>query len=113
MATASNRLKNIILTDFDASTLNAAYQVINGSGTEDPCIAFKFFNSSASLILLSYDGVNNHDFVPPGGTFIFDAEANADGWGDGNGGHKELPQGTRVFAKTTSATDRLIFVGYK
>ena len=109
----SNRLENIELVNFDASTLNASFQQINGTPTSDPCVAFKFYNSSANLVILSYDGVTDHDFVPPGGSFVLDCETNAEGFGDGAGGHKSLPAGTKVFAKTSSNTDRLIFVGYK
>lgn len=110
--TQKPRLEFEDLVNFDASTLTGTYQAINGTGTSDACIAFKFYNSSSSLVILSYDGVNDHDFVTPGGAFIFDAEANADGWG-GSGGHKELHAGTIVYAKTSSNTDRLIMVGYR
>lgn len=109
--TESNRLNNIPLINFDASTLTGTYQAIN-AGLPDPLVSFKMYNSSANLVFISNDGINDHDFVPPGGTFIFDSEANADGWGDGNGGHKEVPQGRIWYAKTSSNTDRLIVVGY-
>jgi len=107
-----NRLGFETLVNFDASTLTGTFQAINGTGTTDPCISFKFYNSSTSLVIFSYDGVTEHDFVLPGGTFIFEAEANADGWGNGAGGHKSLHAGTIVSAKTSSNTDRLIMVGY-
>ena len=109
----SNRLENIELVNFDASTLNASFQQINGTPTSDPCVAFKFYNSSSNLVIISYNGVDSHDFVTAGGSFVIDSEANSDGVGNGSGGHKSLPAGTKIFAKTSSDTDRLIFVGYK
>ena len=108
-----NRLTFETLSNFDGSTLTGAFQAINGAGTVEPCVSFKMYNSGTSLVILSYNGVDEHDFVPPGGTFIFDAEANADGWGNGAGGHKSLHAGTIVYAKTSSNTDRLLFVGYR
>ena len=99
------------LVNFDASTLTGTFQVINGSGTGAPLKAFKFYNSSTSLIILSFNGVDDHDFVPPGGTYIFDAQSNADGYG-GSDGHKQLAKITQVSAKTSSNTDRLIMAGY-
>ena len=108
----SNRLEFETLVNFDASTLTGTFQAINGTGSTNPFIAFKIYNSSTSLVILSYDGVTEHDFVPPGSWFIFDAETNADGWGDGSGGHKSLPVGTIVYAKNSSNTDRLMMVGY-
>ena len=108
----SNRLENIDIVNFDASTLNASFQQINAvAGTSDPCVAFKFYNSSANLVILSYNGLDDHDILPPNSSFIFDSEANSDGIG--SGGQKSLPAGTKIFAKTSSDTDRLIFVGYK
>ena len=108
-----NRLGFETLVNFDATTLTANFQAINGTGTTDAFIAFKFYNSGTSLIIFSYNGVDDHDFVPPGGTFIFDVQTNSDGWGNGSGGHKSLPIGTIVSAKTSSNTDRLLMVGYR
>ena len=107
----SNRVE-FELDNFDASTLNGTYQAINGTGTTDAAIAFKFYNSSTSLVILSTNAVDDHDFVPPGGTFIFDAETNSSGSGNGAGGHKNLPVGTVWYAKTSSNTDRLLLVAY-
>ena len=110
----SYRLENIDIVNFDASTLNASFQQINtGVETSAACIAFKFYNSSSNLIIISYNGVDDHDILPPNSSFIFDSEANSEGFGNGVGGHKSLPAGTKIFAKTSSDTDRLIFVGYK
>ncbi|NCN42679.1 hypothetical protein GW916_15690 [bacterium] len=107
----SNRLQFEPLVNFDASTLNGTYQVINGTGTENALNIFKFYNSSTSLVLLSFNGTDDHDFVPPGGTYILDVETNADQIG-GLDGTKKLPEGQLVYAKTSSNTDRLIFAGY-
>ena len=99
------------ISNFDATTLNAAYQAINGSGSTEPFSIIKFYNSSTSLILISYDGVTDQDFVPPGGSFILDIRANADDI-RGTSNHKALKKGTVVYAKTSSNTDRLIMAAY-
>lgn len=108
----STALSMDALVNFDASTLTGSYQIINGSGTEEAAIAFKFYNSSSSLILISYDGTNNHDFCPPGGTFIFDSQSNGGGY-QGMVQIKRLPKGQQVWAKTSSNTDRLIMAVYR
>jgi len=107
----SNRLKFEPLVNFDASTLTGTYQAVNGSGFIDPLNIIKIYNSSTSLVLLSTDGATDEDFVPPGGTFIIDVEANADDNGQGVG-HWSVPKGTVIYAKTSSNTDRLIIAGY-
>lgn len=99
------------LVNFDASTLTGAYQAINGAGSSNPFSVIKFYNSSSNLIIISYDGVNDEDFVPPGGTFILDIRANAD-MVNGTSNHKGLHKGTIVYAKTSSNTDRLIMASY-
>ncbi len=109
----SNRLDFETLINFDASTLTGTFQAINGSGSSDSFIAFKIYNSSSNLIIFTYNGVDEHDFVPPGGTFIFDAQTNSDSSGNSAAGHKSLPAGTVVSAKTSSNTNRLLMVGYR
>lgn len=99
------------LVNFDASTLTGSYQAINGSGTGKPLVAFKFYNSSTSLVLISYDGTTDHDFVTPGGSFVFDAQSNARGI-EGKKGSNVLAEGQVVYAKTTSNTNRLVMAGY-
>ena len=110
--TDTPRLAFETLTNFDASTLTASYAPINAlSGTVNEGAAFKFYNSSTSLIIISYDGVLDHDFIPPGSAFIFDAQSNSAGEG-GSGGYKKLGAGTVVYAKTSSNTDRLMMAIY-
>jgi hypothetical protein len=99
------------LVNFDASTLTGSYQAINGSGSSTPFSVIKFYNSSSNLIIISYDGVTDQDFVPPGGSFILDIRANADDI-RGTSNHKALKKGTVVYAKTSSNTDRLIMAAY-
>ena len=106
-----NKIQFNTLTNFDASTLTGTYQAINGSGTEEPAKAFKFYNSSTSLVIISFDGINDHDFVPPGSAFVFDGQANNTGSG-GKTGRFFLSKGQIVYAKTSSNTDRLIMSVY-
>ena len=108
-----NRLGFETLINFDASTLTGTFQAINGTGTGEPLVAFKFYNSGSNLVIFTYNGVDEHDFVPPGGTFIFDVQTNAVGWGNSSSGYKALPAGTVISAKTSSNTDRLVMVGYR
>ena len=106
-----NKVQFNSLTNFDASTLTGTYQSINGTGTSGPAKAFKFYNSSTSLVVLSFDGTTDHDFVPPGSAFVFDGQANNEGSG-GKRGHYFLSKGQIVYAKTSSDTDRLIMAVY-
>ena len=110
-STNYNTVEREDLINFDASTLNASYQIISGAGSQNPAKAFKIYNSSTSLIILSSDGVNDHDFIPPSSVFIFDVQANADGSG-GKVGVWQIQKGEPIYAKTSSNTDRLLVASY-
>lgn len=107
---ANDRVTMGELVNFDASTLTGTYQVII-TATDDPAIAFKVGNTSDNLILFSYDGTTDHDFIQPGSAFIFDSQANAVPTASAPG-RKMLKAGQKVWAKTSSATDRLLWATY-
>ena len=108
--TRSNALQANSLINFDASTLSGTYQLVGTVG-DGGAVVFKVYNSGASLVFLSLDGTNDHDFVPPGSAYVIDCEANAEGW-QGMEGHKSVRPGQRIWAKTSSNTDRLVFATY-
>jgi|APCry1669192647_1035423.scaffolds.fasta_scaffold10615_2 hypothetical protein len=71
----------IPLAQFNPASLNASYQVLNGNGLGNSAKILKLYNGSTTVsIFLSFDGVNDHDFMPPLGTCIIDFQTNhADG----------------------------------
>lgn len=107
----SNRLTPNVMINFDASTLTGTHQVINAANTAEAAFMVKFYNSSTSLIALSFDGVNDNDFVPPGGAFILDIQGNAD-TDSGQPNHYQLKKGQLIYARTITAADRLLMVTY-
>lgn len=97
------------LTAVDVSGLTTSYSLIYTAG--EPLKAVKWYNGSTELILLSRDGTNDHDFMPPSGTFIFDVEANGGDIG-GMAATWNLRKGEKIYAKTSSNTSYLYMVGY-
>jgi hypothetical protein len=60
-------MKNAIRVDelaiFDASLLTSSYESINPLGFKGPAASIKIFNDTYLPIFISYDGVNDHDYL--------------------------------------------------
>ena len=60
-------VKNIVLaiplTSISSTTFNSTYQLVNTGGLPHACFLLKMTNNSNVDITISYDGVNDHDFL--------------------------------------------------
>lgn len=101
-------------SEFDPSTLTGSYQPMNGTGFSDTVKILKLYNGSTTVSIdISLDGVNPHDFIPPGGTLIVDFQTNHyDGpiYGTGT---LNVRQGQILWGKTASNPTFLQIVGYR
>jgi hypothetical protein len=98
---------------FDLSTLTGSFQSLNGTGFSDDIKLLKIFNGSTTGVDISYDGVNKHDYWPPGATIIIDFQANhadnsAYGAGTLNG-----RKGQIIYGRTSTTTTQLQIAGYR
>ncbi len=76
----------IIATEFNLGALTGSFQALNSTGFSDDIKVLKIYNGSTVAVEISYDGVNKHDFWPPGATLIIDLQANhADNSSNGSG----------------------------
>lgn len=71
-----NIVKPIILTSVDSATFTGAYLPFNPTGTEAPCFYIRINNDSTEAVLISFDGVNDHEFVAAGDKFDLWLQAN-------------------------------------
>jgi hypothetical protein len=74
--------KNIVLpvamTALDSATFTGAYQLLSAAtGIPAACIIVRFVNDSSRDVTVSYDGVNDHEFVPSLSALILNFQANA------------------------------------
>lgn len=103
----------ITAANFDLSTLTGTFQSMNGTGFSDDIKLLKVFNGSITGVDISYDGVNKHDYWPPGATIIIDFQANhadnsAYGAGTLNG-----RKGQIIYGRTSTTTTQLQIAGYR
>jgi len=62
-----NRVTEEILDSFNAGGLDPiAFKPINTLGLIRPCCLIRIVNRAKHDVFISYDGVNEHDFIPHG-----------------------------------------------
>lgn len=67
MAT-KNSVLPIAMTSINATGVSTAYATINASGTTNPCVQLRLTNNTNKNLTVSFDGINDHDFIKAGGT---------------------------------------------
>jgi hypothetical protein len=105
-----NTVKALNLKAVDASLFADEFLAINPDGTEAACFLVRIINNSTEPALISYDGVNIHDFVDLGDTIQLSFQANHGATNQ----TANLPLGTVVYAKNfdTVGTGSIILAGY-
>jgi hypothetical protein len=102
-----NSMQFIPLTSIDSATFTGSYQAINSTGTPFPCFAFKLVNNSTKDVTVSYDGTNDHDYVPTATAVIYDLMTNKQPQND----YCALKHGTIVYVKGSAGTGSVYLVG--
>ena len=94
MAT-KNSVKAIPVLSFDAATLlPAAWQAITPvDGLAAACFMLIFRNVSNRLVLVSYNGIDTHDVVPPDSTVELEFQTNS----LPNNNCSLMPNGTNIY----------------
>jgi len=103
-----NTVAAIPLTSIDSSTFTGAYQVINTNGTPNPCFLLRLINNSNKDVTVSYDGTNDHEFVPANSTSQFPFQSNS----VPNNNVALFRQGTKVYVKGSAGTGLVYLAGY-
>ena len=99
---------------FDLTTLTGSFQSLNGSGFSDDIKIMKIFNPSATTgVDISYDGVNKHDYWPPGATLIIDFQTNHADNASNGAGTLNGRKGQIIYGRTSSTSAQLQIAGYR
>lgn len=114
MAEETDRVQCVLKSQFNPATLTGSYQALNGAGFSDTVKILKIYNPSTTVSIdVSLDGVNDHDFIPPGGTLIVDFQTNHyDGPMYGMG-TLNVASGQILYGKTAAQPTYLQIVGYR
>lgn len=99
---------------FNPASLTGSYQPLNGTGFSDTAKILKIYNPSSTVSIdISLDGVNDHDFIPPGGTLIVDFQANHNIQGSYGTGTLVVRAGQILYGKTAANPTYIQIVGYR
>ena len=107
----SNRLYPLPLSVFDTGTLTNAYQLVTITPFSEPCNLIRIVNTSDVAVMISYDGVTDHDVIRKDKTVAISAQLNKrPAWP-----HTKFVRGTKVYVKYilgASKRGHLRVIGY-
>jgi hypothetical protein len=106
MPAIQQRLTPEVLRSIDASTFNATYQAL-GTPLDNPSRIMKITNASDVDVLVSWDGVEDHEFVPMGSFLLLDETANAVPQSQ-----LAAPQGTQIYVNGSAGTGSVYLSTY-
>lgn len=70
------------IRSIDSATFTGAYQAV-GTALTRPIRLIKFVNDSSVPVTVSWDGINDHDYIPANAFSLYDLTSNEvkeDGW---------------------------------
>lgn len=103
-----NSVKAIPLTNIASSSVSSSYAAINASGLPQACIIIRINNASNKDITVSYDGVNDHEYVLANNFVTFEFQTNS----QPNNFIANMAAGTVVWVKGTGGTGNIYLSGY-
>jgi len=103
---STNKIEPNVRHTFNSASLTGSYQSMSAGGFSFDLAVYKAYNGGTTDVDVSYDGVNDHDFIPAGGTFILDIQSNKEG------DKAAWPKGRQTFLKGTAGTGTIYETGY-
>jgi hypothetical protein len=99
---------------FALGGLTGTFAPLNGTGFSDDIKVLKIFNPSTTTgVDISYDGVNKHDYWPPGATIIIDLQANHSDNSAYGAGTLYGRKGQIIYGRTSTTSAELQIAGYR
>ena len=106
---ATNRIRAIPLTSFDAAELDGTPTAINDpAGLDNACVLLRIINDSDVPVWISYDGVTDHDYVMSQSVSQIYFQTNS----QPNNKVCKAPRGTKVYMSGNTGTGYIYLSGY-
>lgn len=105
---AQNTVKTVGLSLIAGSALSGTYQSMNPGGLPHACFLIRIVNDSDNRIFISFDGVNNDEYLAAGTSFDLNSQTNA----QPGALYALVPKYTQVYVKGTSGTGNVTLSGY-
>ena len=105
---AQNSVKPFTLSTVASAALTTVYAPLNGTGFIQSPFFIRIINAGSTAITVSYNGVDDHEYLPANTIFELPSQANAQ-----PGAHVALfPKRTVVYIKGTAGTGTIYLSGY-
>lgn len=108
-------VKAILLRTFDSSTLTADYQAINAlfvdpnaDGLPEACFLLRIVNDSSNGITISYDGINDNEYIRSDDDFELGSQTNS----QPNAQETLWAAGTIIYVKGAASAGTITVSGY-
>jgi len=105
---AQNSVKPFILSTVLSSTVTALYAPLNGTGFIQAPFFIRIINASNTAITVSYNGVDDHEFIAANSVFELPSQTNS----QPNAQVALFPKNTIVYIKGTAGTGSIYLSGY-
>ena len=95
-----------VLRTFESASLTSSYQLV-GSVFTYPVRIMKITSTSTTDVLVSWDGINDHEIIPAGSFLLLDVSANRE-----TSQICEISKGTSILVKGTAGTGNIYISTY-
>jgi hypothetical protein len=105
---AQNSVKPLLLSSMLSSAVTNAYAPLNGIGFAHPPFLIRIINASNMAITISYNGIDDHEFIFANDLFQFPTQSGS----EPAAFTSLLPKNTIVYIKGTAGTGSIYLSGY-
>ena len=103
-----NFVQAIPISSLDSAGIGVSYLAINAGGLPEACFLVKIINNSNTDVTISYDGINDNDFMQDGEIITLNLQTNS----QPNNHIALMRKGTVIYAKGTAGVGLIYVVGY-
>lgn len=105
---AKDTVKALVLTSIASATIGASYAAINPNGAEGSCFFLRIVNDSNQSITISYDGINDNEFLLADTFLEIGTQTNS----QPNARFALFSKYTKVYVKGTAGVGNIYLSGY-
>lgn len=103
-----NSVQALELRSFNVAGLLAGFQTVYTPGLDHPCFMLRFINDSNTDVIVSYDGVIDHEYVLLGTDLTLSFQTNS----QPNNKAALMAKGTQIYVRGAAGVGSFIVVGY-
>jgi hypothetical protein len=105
---AQNSVKPLVLSSILSSAVTALYAPLNGTGFSQAPFFIRIINNSKTDVTISYNGVDDHEYIPAFTVFELPSQTNA----QPNAQIALFPKNTIVYIKGVASLGTIYLSGY-